>query len=552
MREFVRTGFVILFCGVLAGQSPENAPKFEAADVHAAAKVRQEFMRTAPVRNGRYEIRNGTMLDLIRLAWNFDPERILGGPNWLELDRFDVAGKVPPDSTVETQRLMLQSLLKDRFKLVAHEETKAIPTWVLAAGKKPQMKEADGSGESGCKAQTGGAPQEGAGRLVMMNPNGTTTTITLGPGATIHYECRNITMAQFASELRTMIFAQINSDVVDQTGIKGKWNFDLKWSTPLPGPMANAAERISLAEAVEKQLGLKLEQTPVPKAVLVVESVERKPSDNPPGVNEVLPVIAPPTQFEVADVKLAAAANGFPGPFNFSMQPGGRFVAEAMPMRFLLSRAFNINNNDSIVGIPGWVDSVRVSITAKVAGELPPGPVMDPDIVAPLLRSLLEERFGLVSHTEQRPGTAYKLVAAKPKLKKADPSSRIYCRRSQPGPNARPGEQALTCQNTSMAYFADRLQNPGTGISGPVEDATGLEGGWDFTLSFNPLPQMLLNGPGRGGDAGPGDAPIASDPGGGYTIFESIEKQLGLKLEAQKRPVPVIVIDKLNQTPTEN
>lgn len=73
------------------------------------------------------------------------------------------------------------------------------------------------------------------------------------------------------------------------------------------------------------------------------------------------------------------------------------------------------------------------------------------------------------------------------------------------------------------------------GDSAPVEDATGIEGGWDFTFSYCPFTP-----------AAPGGA------GGGYTIFESIEKQLGLKLKSQQRMLPVTVIDRLRKNPTEN
>ena len=102
-----------------------------------------------------------------------------------------------------------------------------------------------------------------------------------------------------------------------------------------------------------------------------------------------------------------------------------------------------------------------------------------------------------------------------------------------------------------MALFAERLLNLAPGLNSPVEDAAGLEGGWDFTLAFSPIPPTMLNRPAPGGDPGQG-APVAADPSGGYTIFESIEKQLGLKLESQKRSLPVIVIDSLQQRPTDN
>ena len=556
MWDFTRLGVIVLFCRILLGQS-SDAPRFEMADVHNSAKTDSDAVRVSPPRNGRYEIRNATMLNLIGIAFGFEAGKILGGPNWLELDRYDVIAKVPADSTPETQKLMLQALLKDRFKLVAHEDTKPVMAWVLTVAKKPQMKEADGAGETGCKIQNGsGAPGEPGPRFFRANPDGTTTVINLGSGMTIQYSCRNITMAAFAAGLRTMEFSRLNTGVQDQTGLKGKWNFDVKWSLPLFAPMANSGERITVSDALEKQLGLKLEEVPVPAKALVVDSVERKPTDNPPGVKEALPEIAPPTEFEVADVKLADPnpGPGLPPLFGLRMQPGGRFVAEGLPMRLLLDRAFKLTNMDQIAGMPGWVDSVRVSITAKVAGDYPaPGlGGMDREFIATLLRSLLAERFGLVWHTEQRLGTAYSLVADKPKMKKADPRSRIYCRNTPPGPNQAPNGQVLNCQNASMALFAERLQNI-PAIGAPVDDATGLDGGWDFSFSYNPLLPISLRGLGRLGDqpAGPG-APVASDPAGGYTVFESIAKELGLKLEKKKKMVPVTVIDQLNQKPTEN
>jgi uncharacterized protein (TIGR03435 family) len=102
-----------------------------------------------------------------------------------------------------------------------------------------------------------------------------------------------------------------------------------------------------------------------------------------------------------------------------------------------------------------------------------------------------------------------------------------------------------------MAQLAERLRGAAPGLTSAVLDATGIEGGWDFTLSFNQLPQAL-NGPGRGGDsATPGAIPQASDPSGGYTVFEALEKQLGLKLEKRQRTMPVIVIDHMERKPTD-
>lgn len=103
--------------GLVLAQSSESKPTFEATDVHSSVKTTNQFARTGPVRGGRYEVKNATMVDLIRIGFGFDSDKILGGPNWLEMDRFDVIGKVPAGSTIETHKLMLQSVLEDRFKV---------------------------------------------------------------------------------------------------------------------------------------------------------------------------------------------------------------------------------------------------------------------------------------------------------------------------------------------------------------------------------------------------------------------------------------------------
>src|SRR6185312_7065946 len=241
---------------------------------------------------------------------------------------------------------------------------------------------------------------------------------------------------------------------------------------------------------------------------------------------------------------------GMPGIIGFQTQPGGRFNCRNCPLRFLIQRAFNTNNNEMVTGLPSGADSVRVEITAKASPEAVTGPRVDPDVIAPMVRSLLTDRFKMTYHQEERQVTAYTLTAVKPKLRKADPESRISCKRGQPGPGSPPGSQTITCQNASMAFLADQLLQFNPQLNWPVLNATGIEGGWDFTLTFSNLPPGLLAGAGRGGgDAPPAGAP---DPGGGYTIFEAIEKQLGLRLKAEKRAEKLTVIDHIELKPTEN
>jgi len=529
-------------------QSDDVPSKFVAADIRVSPRVQYPFVRTGPVRGGRYEAKQATIVDLIHLAYDIDPDKVLGGPSWLEMDRFDVIAKVPAGTTPDAQRLMLQALLADRFKLVIHKETKPLPTYALVAGKKPQLKQAEGTEDSGCKPQAQGGG-EGTMRLMIGDENGTTTTFTLGPGGTIQYACRNMTMEAFAAGLPRMFGTELGPNpIIEDTGLKGRWNFDVRWSIGIFGPMASQGDRIGVTEALEKQLGLKLEERQVPTPVMVVDSVNEKPSENPPGTADVLPVVPPPAEFEVASVK--ASEPGGRGMMNFRTQAGGRFTTQGIPLRMLVNQAF-LANQDQVIGLPAFADTERFDINAKAPGDAGMSPGVDREALAPMLRALLADRFKMTYHTEERQLPAYSLVAAKPKMKKADPASRAFCKDKPAPPGAPPGSRVLECQNVTMAQFADRLQYMPGDFSLGVVDATGLVGTWDFTLTFSL--NFMSFGPRGGGDAGAAGAPAPPpDPNGGLTVFEAVEKQLGLKLEKQKRTVQVTVIDHIEQKPTEN
>jgi uncharacterized protein (TIGR03435 family) len=565
-------GTVLLNCAawLAFGQPAETPPKFEIADVHVSPKPtsQNQFIRTGPVRNERYEIKYATMVDLVRLAYGVTPDKILGGPSWLEMNHFDILAKVPPHSDADSQKLMLQSLLEERFKLVAHKEDKPLPTYALTMGKKPLLKEADGTEQSGCKPMSssgGGAPGEGP--MIMfstiVNGSSTPTTIRIGPGMLIEYQCRNMTMAAFASDLRSMMGANVGTNpVIEETGLKGAFNFDLKFSFNISGLALpnDTGERITLAQAVDKQLGLKLEERQVPTPVIIVDSVNEKPGPNPPGIAEALPVPPVPTEFEVASVKTSEP--DLKALRRFSLSPGGRLTVSGMTMRFLLGRAFNTNNlNDQIAGIPKWADSDQFEIAAEAPGlGGSGGGPQDYDALAPLLRKLLEDRFGMKYHTEQRPATAYNLVALKPRMKKADPATRTSCKNAPAPAGSPPGSRSLICQNVTMDQFAERLQGMSPELQWPVINASEVEGTYDFTLTYSFSAGMAvpvraaLDGGAAGGAVGAAAPAVAaaSDPTGAITILQALEKQLGMKLEPQKRPIPVYVIDHIEQKPTEN
>jgi uncharacterized protein (TIGR03435 family) len=535
MPGISRLSLLAVVCVVAFGQSTEAPLKFEFADVHVTPKGSTLWARNGPVLGGRYELRLAKMVDLVRVAYGIDVDHVLGGPSWLEMDRFDLIAKVPDNTSPEALKEMLRTLLADRFKLAVHKEIRPLPTFVLTSGMKPQLKQAEGAGDAGCRASFS------SGVITASNP-GSAVPIK------IKYVCRNMTMSAFAGELGGMIGLSIGtSPVLDQTGLKGAWNFDVNWSLQRNGtPGPNPGDTITIFEAVEKQLGLKLDQKQVPTPVVVVDSVNRVPTDNPPGTSEALPVIPRPAEFEVADVRPTDPGSRSR---NFQLQPGGRLVATGMPMQFLLRSAFFGSNSEQLVGAPKWVDSERFDITAKAQWTNPATRPLDAPSVAPILRSLLVKRFGLKYHAEDRQVSAYRLVAGKPKMKKADPASRTWCKPSIAPAGSPPGSQLLTCQNITMAEFAEELQGKTRELIWPVVDATGIEGGWDFTLTFSQ--NAGLSGA-RGGDPGQPGADAAVDPSGDFTLLEAVEKQLGLKLEPVKRPMPVFVIDHIEQRPTEN
>jgi uncharacterized protein (TIGR03435 family) len=357
--------------------------------------------------------------------------------------------------------------------------------------------------------------------------------------------------------------------VLDNTGLKGLWDLELKFPLAMNGGPGGGDTNI--IDAVDKQLGLKLEMVKVPLPVIVVDSANRKPTDNSPDAAKSFPPL--PTEFDVAEIKPSAPipAGGRGGRGSPPFQ-NDRVNLQNYTLKQLINPGWNITSEDMLAGAPKWADSDRFDLIAKapaavVASPAAPGgrAPIDTDIYRPMIRALLIDKFKLAVHYEDRPVPAYILSAAKPKLQKADPANRTKWIEGPglDGKDPRKANPALgrlvTCRNMTMAEFAALLPGIASGyLRTQVQDATGLEGAWDFTLSFSGA--GIVNGAGgRGGDPGamaagpPGSvAAGAADPSGGLSLFDAVSKQLGLKLEMQKRPMPVLVIDHVEQKPADN
>jgi uncharacterized protein (TIGR03435 family) len=263
--------------------------------------------------------------------------------------------------------------------------------------------------------------------------------------------------------------------------------------------------------------------------------------------------------FEVASIK--ENKSGDPGSRQQRL-PGGRIVFTNVPLRDLILLSYALQPSQ-LVGQPDWITSARFDITAQ-AGEIP---ATRPGVVGPaqlMMQHLLADRFNLAVHTETREMSIYALTLARrdgklgPRIAPAvtDCESVMAARLKAPPnpaepqppspqlPNGAPAcgmrfhwEGRIMAGGISMTQLA---QNLSPRVGRPIVDRTGLSGGFDFELEFVVDPGMLPDGA----------APPPPDPDK-PSIFTALEEQLGLKLQADRAGVEVLVIDRVTR-PTEN
>jgi uncharacterized protein (TIGR03435 family) len=249
-------------------------------------------------------------------------------------------------------------------------------------------------------------------------------------------------------------------------------------------------------------------------------------------------------EYEVASIKLdqsdhSSAMTNYP--------PDG-FVATNATLSGLIQRAYGILNFQ-LVGGPDWINSERYVIDARTDAETTDALqklTLEQRGLAhqQMLQSLLADRVKLTTHRETRELPVYLLVIAKngSKLQQAKPgdtyANGLKGRGGAMGQGMSTSSNRFTSNVTAQgASLADLTSFLGRPLGRPVLDKTGLTGNFDFKLKFatdRPTPDATLNG----GPVPDADAPF---------LFEAIQQQLGLKLEAGKGPVEVIVIDHIER-----
>lgn len=230
--------FAICACSLVAA----DTPRFEAAAIHPHdPNLSLSTMHFA--KSGDVSIYGMTIRNLIWMAWQLPPERVVGGPKWLDSEHYDIQAKAPRGSSSadSEQWARMQMLLAERLRLRVHREAKSESVYFLRVAKSGLRMEPEGS-------------RPGKGSIL--------------PWSMIVLELSRI----------------VGRPVIDETGLKGVWHFGIRYMTEDGKPAARGIAvgsdpGPSIFTAVQEQLGLKLDAGKAPVEQLVIDSVER-PSAN--------------------------------------------------------------------------------------------------------------------------------------------------------------------------------------------------------------------------------------------------------------------------------
>jgi uncharacterized protein (TIGR03435 family) len=205
---------------------------------------------------GGLRVKNSPLRGLIESAYDVRDFQIIGGPPWLDADRYDLLARSQPGDAaapraedMKATRLRLQALLADRFHLVVHRETRDLQEYALVVAKSGSM----------LVAVPAGTPPARAGVQSM---------------------CGRMTGTQAPiSGLVLYLSRELKRPVLDRTGLAGRYNFELSW-TPELAPCADATDNApSIFTALLEQLGLRLDSIKGPVDTVVVDRVDKASED---------------------------------------------------------------------------------------------------------------------------------------------------------------------------------------------------------------------------------------------------------------------------------
>ena len=258
----------------LAAQS--DARRFEVASIKPSPPDGQSGMGISGPAPEQFRTVNAPLERIILYAFGRRDYQLVGAPDWIRSERFDITAKYPANHSPAQVPAMVRALLEDRFKLKTHAETREGPVYALVLAREdrklgPDLKRPDVDCEAELAKATG---------LRTINPGTPCSAVTYGEGLDRLIWGGNRTMAQLAA----MLAAPAGRDVLDRTGLTGTFDARLRWRpdaglTTAPDAQLTPNVGVSLFTAVQEQLGLKLESARAPIEVLVIDAVERPTPD---------------------------------------------------------------------------------------------------------------------------------------------------------------------------------------------------------------------------------------------------------------------------------
>ena len=263
----MRRGLVIglAAAALAAGQAfaPTGSLTFEVASLKPSKPGAPDGGLHPAPGGQRYIGSNWVLRNYLLVAYQVKSSQIVGGPGWVDTDPYDLNAEAEKPSSIEELHIMLQNLLTERFKLRFHYETKEMSAYVLTVDK---------SGPKNLELR----PGAGGGDL----------NIDKNAEQFLH---ETWTTHCASMDYFTFVLAQIfDKPILNQTGLKGCFNFQIKFTQELPpnlqeGQLFNGvpidASGPTIYQALQNQLGLKLESKKAPVATLVIDHAE-KPSEN--------------------------------------------------------------------------------------------------------------------------------------------------------------------------------------------------------------------------------------------------------------------------------
>lgn len=246
---------------------PAPRPRFEVASVkHNNSGSRASSFNG---RAGRYSATNAPLRFLIQQAYKVQPFQIIGAPDWIDSERYDIEAKAEDALRNEQIAPMLQSLIGERFKAVIHGETRDLPVYFLTLAKNGSKLKADP-----CLTREPNTP------VPPSQPQSAFCGyVGIRDGSLKTTGVRIDLLAEYLSGI-------LNRKVLDRTGLAGAFDADLKWTPDISNPSVrqeaaapSAPDGPSIFTAIEEQLGLKLESGKAPIDVLVIDHLDHA-SDN--------------------------------------------------------------------------------------------------------------------------------------------------------------------------------------------------------------------------------------------------------------------------------